>query len=123
MILYHGTSQPQVYKAWWDEFLKKPVYLTSDRQVAEHYAKAASAFVMDKLKMDKIEYSIVIVDSENLDSKKLKVDDYNLEKESNQYIYLDKIKLDECVIESESLEVSESELLSLQCFAIGMWRK
>jgi len=123
LLLYHGTSKLHSGRAWLDGFLKNPVYLTSDRQMAEQYAKAASAYTLDKLGLDKIEYSIITVNSESLDPKRLEVDDYNLEKEPNQYIYKEKIKIRNCVIENKLLEVNESELLSLQCFAIGMWRK
>jgi len=126
--LYHGTSKASAIMIVGGYGFTAPVYLTDDKRRAEHYAKAATAYLEkhaskngNKLIADG--YAIFTFRSVP-DKDCLIVDDYNLTAENGQWKYLKSIRgLQHFTAEYHPLEVSEEEYMSLQCFAIGMWSR
>lgn len=126
--LYHGTSKASAIMIVGGYGLNAPVHLTEDKRRAEHYAKAATAYLE---KVCKEEGNKPIADGYAVftftsvpDKEHLVVDDYNLEAEPSQWKYLKSIRgLRHFTAEYHLLEVSREEHLRLQCFAIGMWSR
>lgn len=126
--LYHGTSNAASIMIVGGFGLKAPVYLTSDKCRAEHYAKAATAYLEKHAgdngnKLIAEGYAIFTFHSIPNENE-LIIDDYNLEAEQGQWKYLKDIRgLQHFTIERYPLEADEAEHLRLQCFAIGMWSR
>lgn len=125
--LYHGTSNAASLLIVGEEKFKAPIYLTSDKKRAEHYAKAITAW---HERLARKEGDTLIADGCAVftftsvpDPTLLKQDDYNPTQEPNQWIYPKPIRgLRHYSIERFPLEVDDSTRLSLECFAIGMRR-
>ena len=125
--LYHGTSNASSIMIIRVSGFKAPVYLTTDRQRAEHYAKAATAYLEQYAKDEGGSliaegYAVFTFRSlPNIDH--LSPDDYS-PNEPDQYVYQGRIgSLSHFVIDRYPLDVTPEEHLRLQCFAIGMWRR
>lgn len=126
--LYHGTSKASAIMIIGGDGFNQPIYLTEDKKRAEHYAKAATAY-LETLAKD--EGSKPIADGYAIftfrsipNEDYLIIDDYNLDEEQRQWKYLKGIKgLQHFTVEYHSLQVSKEEHLRLRCFAIGMWRR
>lgn len=127
--LYHGTSKVSAIMIVGGCGFNAPLYLTEDKRYAEHYAKAATAYLESMAKEKGLKliadgYAIFTFHSlPNTDY--LKVDDYNLEADSEkgQWKYRKNIRgLQHFTVEYHPLQVDDHEHLRLQCFAIGMWR-
>lgn len=125
--LYHGTSKASAILALGIDGFNAPIYLTEDKREAQHYAKAATAY-LEKIAREEgstliAEGCAVVTFNSVPDKDQLIVDDYNLEAEPGQWKYLKRIRgLQHFHIDYFSLETSEEEHLRLVCFAIGMWR-
>lgn len=125
--LYHGTSNAVSVMVVGGYGLNAPVYLTSDKRRAEHYAKAATAYLEETAqknggKLFAEGYAILTFTS--LPNKEYLCEDNYSPNEPDQYIYKGKILgLRHFTVERHSLEVDADEHLRLQCFAIGMWSK
>ena len=125
--LYHGTSNAASILIVGDNGFKAPIYLTSDKDRAIHYAKAATAYLENHAKDNKTKliadgYAIFTFNSLP-NTGELLPDDYS-PNEPDQYIYCKPIRgLRHFSIERYPLEVSPDEHLRLQCFAIGMWAR
>ena len=123
--LYHGTSAASALCIAAGERLKVPVYLTENKTAAEHYGKAACAYLEHFARKNgssvlKEGYAILTFTSVP-DKNLLRIDDYN-EAERGQWTYPRPLGLKHCSIEYHSLEADDSEKLRLCCFAIGMWQ-
>ena len=126
--LYHGTSKASAIMIVGGDGLNPPVYLTEDKKRAEHYAKAATAYLEKHAKAEGhkliAEGYAVFTFTSVPDKDHLVVDEYNLEAEKGQWEYQKRIRgLRHFTIEYHPLQVSDDEHLRLQCFAIGMWSK
>ena len=125
--LYHGTSSASSVMIVGATGFKAPVYLTEDRRAAEHYAKAATAYLIYLCKEKDTHpitdgYSIFTFTSVP-DENYLIVDDYS-DEEPGQWKYLKSIRgLRHFTVERYPFDPDEEELMRLVCFAIGMWRK
>lgn len=125
--LYHGTSKAAAIFICGGDGFKPPIYLTEDKQRAEHYAKAGTAYLEDKAKE---EHQKLIADGYAIftfksvpDATYLVVDDYS-EGEPGQWKYTKPIRgLRHFTVEFQPLAVTDEERLRLCCFAIGMWRR
>lgn len=126
--LYHGTSKAAAIYIVGGYGFNAPIHLTADKKRAEHYAKAATAY-LEKLCNEKgtkpIADGYAIFTFRSVpDKDDLVVDDYNLIAEPDQYKYLKPIRgLAHFTAEYHPLKVSNETHLSLQCFAIGMWSR
>jgi len=127
-LLYHGTTaMAAVYACGTNEGFRAPVYLTESKERAEHYAKAAAAYIEHEAKergIKLIKEGYAIITFRSLPNKDfLKPDDYNPEAEPNQWIYLKPIVgYRHFSVEYHPLEATDEQRLYLRCFAIGMWR-
>ncbi len=126
--LYHGTSNAASIFIVGGNGLNAPVHLCKDKHRAEHYAKAATAFLEDisqKEGSQPIATGYAIFTFHSLPSRDYLIeDDYNPEAEPGQYKYTKPIKgLQHFTVERYPLEITDDERLRLCCFAIGMWRK
>jgi hypothetical protein len=126
--LYHGTSSASSIYIVGGIGFKAPVYLCDDKSRAEHYAKAATAYVESLAKEKRIKLiadGYAIFTFHSLPNKDFLIEDgYNPEAERGQFIYTQPIRgLQHFTVERHSLEVDEDERLRLRCFAIGMWGK
>lgn len=124
--LYHGTSKASAIMIIGGDGLKVPVYLTEDKKRAEHYAKAATAYLEGHAKKNGnklIADGYAVFTFRSIPNKgELVIDDYNLEAETGQWIYQKSIRgLQHFTVEYHPLNVDEDEHMRLQCFAIGMW--
>lgn len=126
--LYHGTSKASAIMIVGGDGFNSPVYLTEDKKKAEHYARAATAYLEDHARKNGNKliadgYAIFTLDSVPNEDY-LVVDDYNLDAEQGQWKYLKGIRgLQHFTVEYRSLEAGEEEHLRLRCFAIGMWQR
>ncbi len=125
--LYHGTSNAASIMIVGGYGFNAPVYLTTDRERAIHYAKAGTAYLERHARDEGYKliaegyalftfYSLPDIDN-------LSLDDYS-PNELDQFIYRKPIKgLKHFSIERFPLDVDNDEHLRLQCFAIGMWSR
>lgn len=136
--LYHGTCAhfAKIINAkccLGRNSFRLPLYLTDNKDMAIHYAQAATAYTEnlaseENVQLYKTGYAIFTFTSlpvskdDTLDNI-LTIDDYNLDYEKGQYKYLRDIRTVCYQLEYFPLEVSQEEHLKLQCFAFGMWRQ
>lgn len=133
--LYHGTSAHSAILIYGGGGFRSPVYLTENYKDAEHYAKSATAYLENYAKENngklfKEGYAIFtfikLPEVKGVNAipfnQLLITDDYNPDAEKDQWVYKRPIKSVCYSIEYHPLEVTPEEHLSLQCFAIGMWR-
>ena len=113
---YHGTSQ----KRWLSirmhsAFAILPVYLTTDKQRAEHYAKARAAHDGDT------EYEIIGI---HLEPHRVEVDDYS-DNEPGQYkltkpLHQNTVYSSRLHVDTFPMPVDQDKLLTLKAFCVGM---
>lgn len=119
MIVYHGTSNARAFtmKRYGAAFL--PLYVTDDRERAEHYAKARTAhdiYVGGREDISPAIFAIEVPDTA------LAIDDYNTEKEPDQFklLHPDKYLPFINVTTLEPWNPDKAERLALVSFCIGM---
>jgi hypothetical protein len=139
MVLYHGTALPlgeriQAHGVRPKEG-NKYVYFTTDRKVAEHYAKAWTAYYVEEapkqlnIKNPKPIGALLTFNIPD-DYKWIEKDPYNEEGEPNQYRILGKhLNKDFILKYPEKLEKinfpelkDKTELLKAYCYWIGIGR-
>lgn len=141
VVVYHGTAMDIAEEITRNGLIPRRSsgysYVTTDRSVAEKYAWAWTGgrlYEADKL-MEQGEHVFVseegAVIAFEIDTVSLEVDDYNLEKEPNQFKVLGGIsresiqRVDEVVFDcfvSES-DGYRSETLKARCFLVGVTRE
>ena len=126
--LYHGTSNAASILIVGGHGFKAPVYLTADKEIAIHYAKAATAYLERHAKDEGCKpiadgYALFTFTSLP-DIDDLQPDDYNSDAEPDQFIYRKPIRgLQHYTVERYPLEADDNEKMRLTCFAIGMWSR
>jgi hypothetical protein len=127
-LLYHGTSNAASIFIVGGNGLNAPVHLCEDKCRAEHYAKAATAYLEDMSRKESnkpIATGYAVFTFHSLPSRDYLIeDDYNPKAEPGQYKYTKPIKgLQHFTVERYPLEITDAERLRLYCFAIGMWKR
>lgn len=125
--LYHGTSNAASIFIVGGYGFKAPVYLTTNKERAIHYAKAATAYLEkhaedEGAKLIADGYAVFTFNSLP-NANELRPDDYS-PNEPDQFVYRQSIRsLQHYTVERYPLEADENEKMRLTCFAIGMWRR